>query len=256
MRPSAETRFSDRVADYVRARPGYPAVALETALRELIGLVPPAVVADIGAGTGLSSVALREIGFEVIAVEPNAPMREAGAALLADDAGVRWQPGTAESTGLADASVGALVAAQAFHWFDPPRARSEALRVLSPDAAGAALLWNQRRLGGSAFLAGYEALLLQFGTDYAEVRHDHRDPSRLAEFFGPSGWRERVLPNAQRLDLAGFIARLLSSSYTPSADDPRRAPMLDAARRLFDTTAVDGGVEIVYDLRVIAGPMR
>jgi SAM-dependent methyltransferase len=256
MTPAPEARFSDRVADYVRARPGYPADALAAALRELIGLVPPARVADLGAGTGLSTIALRLAGFDVVAVEPNVAMRAAGERLLVDASGVRWADGTAEATGLPDASVEAIVAAQAFHWFDPAPARAETLRVLSPQAAGAALVWNQRRLAGSAFLEGYEALLLEFGTDYAEVRHDHRDASRLADFFGPAGWRELTLANAQRLDGEGFIARLLSSSYTPAADHPRRAPMLDAAHRLFDATAVEGVVEIVYDLRVIAGPMR
>ena len=256
MSAAPESRFSDRVADYVRARPGYPTAELAAALRDLIGLAPPARVADVGAGTGLSTIALRQAGFDVIAVEPNDAMRVAGEALLAGDAGVRWQPGTAEATGLPDASVDALVAAQAFHWFDPPRARAEALRVLSPAAAGAALVWNQRRLTGSAFLEGYEALLVEFGTDYAAVRHDHRDVGRLEAFFGPSGWRERVLRNAQRLDRAGFIARLLSSSYTPAADHPRRAPMLDAAHALFDATSHDGEVDITYDLRVIAGAMR
>ena len=240
----------------MRARPGYPAVALAGALRALIGLEPPARVADLGAGTGLSTIALRQAGFEVLAVEPNAAMRAAGERLLAEVGGVRWVDGTAEATRLPDGAVDAVVAAQAFHWFDPPRARAEALRLLSPHARGAALIWNQRCLEGSRFLAGYEALLLEFGTDYAEVRHDHRDPERLDAYFGPAGWREVVLPNTQRLDREGFIARLLCSSYTPAADHPRRAPMLDAAHRLFDATAEAGTVEIVYSLRVIAGPMR
>lgn len=253
---SHEGRFSDRVADYVRARPGYPAAPLAAALRDLLGLVPPATVADLGAGTGLSSIALLEAGFEVIAVEPNAPMREAGAALLAGHPGLRWQAGAAEATGLPDASVHAVVAAQAFHWFDPAAARAEALRLLAPGGAGAALLWNQRRLAGSPFLEGYEALLLAHGTDYRDVRHDHRDPGRLDAFFGARGWRERVLPNAQRLDREGFLARLTSSSYTPAADHPGRAPMLADARALFDRCARDGEVEVVYDLRVIAGPLR
>lgn len=256
MTVTPESRFSDRVADYVRARPGYPAARLAAALRERIGLEPPARVADIGAGTGLSTIALRQAGFEVVAVEPNGAMREAGERLLADDSAVSWVAGTAEATGLAEASVEALVAAQAFHWFDPPSARAEALRVLSPSAAGAALVWNQRKLAGTPFLEGYEALLVEFGTDYAEVRHDHRDAARLDAFFGACGWHEAVLHNAQRLDRGGFIARLLSSSYTPAADHPRRAPMLAAAHALFDATAIEGEVEIAYDLRVIAGPMR
>jgi SAM-dependent methyltransferase len=229
---------------------------LAGALRELIGLEAPARVADLGAGTGLSTIALRQAGFEPMAVEPNAAMREAGERLLPPEAGVRWVDGTAEASGLPDASVDAIVAAQAFHWFEPARARTEALRILVPEGRGAALVWNQRQLAGSPFLEGYEALLVAFGTDYAEVRHDHRDPARLAAFFGAAGWREVLLPNAQRLDRDGFIARLLSSSYTPAADHPRRAPMLEAAHRLFDATAVEGVVEIVYDLRVIAGPMR
>jgi SAM-dependent methyltransferase len=226
---------------------------LANSLNELIGLRPPARIADIGAGTGLSSLALLEAGFDVVAIEPNAAMRHAGEATAPQ---ARWLAGTADATSLADASVDAWVAAQAFHWFDPIAARDEALRILRPTAAGAVLIWNQRRLSGSPFLEAYEALLLEFGTDYREVRHDHRDARRLDQFFGPAGYTQCVLENSQRLDREALLARLFSSSYTPASNHPLRAPMLSAANAIFDRHASAGEVTLIYDVLVLAGPMR
>ena len=69
-------RFSDRVADYVRFRPDYPVAMLQW-LQSEFGVTPQWLVADIGAGTGISSKLFLDGGYPVIAVEPNAPMRAA-----------------------------------------------------------------------------------------------------------------------------------------------------------------------------------
>ena len=73
----SKERFSNRVENYVRYRPGYPKLVLET-LREECGLAPDSVVADIGSGTGILTRLFLENGNEVYGVEPNARMREAG----------------------------------------------------------------------------------------------------------------------------------------------------------------------------------
>src|SRR5947209_19315196 len=114
-------RFGDRVADYVATRPGYPPAVLDI-LRTEAGLTPAVVVADVGSGTGLSSAMFLRNGNTVYGVEPNPEMRAAGEQLLARHRNFRSVAGTAEATTLPDASVDLVVAGQAFHWFDPPRA--------------------------------------------------------------------------------------------------------------------------------------
>lgn len=244
-------RFSDRVDDYVRYRPAYPP-ALYGRLNERGWLRPHTVVADIGAGTGISSAPFLDLGASVIAVEPNAAMREAAVDRLASNSNFRAVDGRAEATGLADASVDLVSAAQAFHWFDTSAVHAEWRRILR-DGGVAAVYWNSRRSDGSAFLEGYERLLREFGTDYADVAERYQDDATMRRWFG-AGLRDVAeFAQVQRVDFDGLRGRLLSSSYAPPHGHPRHAAMIDALRRLFDATADDDHVEIVYRTRLFVG---
>src|SRR4029434_1055185 len=117
-------RFSDRVDNYVRFRPTYPAQVIEW-LRSETGLAAGSVIADVGSGTGLSADLFLRLGCTVFCVEPNREMRAAAERLLGGYSGFHSVIGTAEGTTLADHNVEFIVAAQAFHWFDPQRARAE-----------------------------------------------------------------------------------------------------------------------------------
>src|ERR1700751_421496 len=119
---NATSRFSDRVENHVRYRPGYPAGVLRT-LNTECGLSPGHAVADIASGTGIWTRVLLENGNPVFGVEPNAEMREAGERLLAIFPNFTSVAGTAEATTLPDQSVDFVTAAQAAHWFDRERAR-------------------------------------------------------------------------------------------------------------------------------------
>ena len=121
---NATSRFSDRVENYVRYRPGYPPEVIQE-LKSECGLMASHVIADIASGTGIWTRMLLENGNPVFGVEPNAEMREAGERLLAAFPKFTSVAGTAEATTLADQSVDFVTAAQAAHWFDRERARRE-----------------------------------------------------------------------------------------------------------------------------------
>ena len=246
-------RFSDRVASYVRARPGYPPAVLD-AIEEETGLRAPVAVADVGSGTGIFSALLLERGHTVHAVEPNAAMREAAEAALGRHPAFRSVDGRAEATTLDDASVDLVTAAQAFHWFDPEATREEWRRILRP-RGWVALLWNDRITRGEPFLEAYEAFLEAWGTDYREVRSRWDAQENLAALFGEAGWREARLANEQRLDLEGLTARVLSSSYIPGEGHPRHLPMLDALGRVFDEHESGGTVRIAYRTTLHVGTL-
>src|SRR6266536_3044655 len=125
--PSDPTaRFTDRVEDYARWRPGYPRPVLD-ALRAEIGLRPDHVVADVGSGTGLLSRIFVDHGHLVYGVEPNRAMAAVAEAELSASGCFRSIPGRAEATGLPAQSVDLVAAGQAFHWFSVPETRTEFL---------------------------------------------------------------------------------------------------------------------------------
>ncbi len=244
-------RFTDRVADYVKYRPTYPREVVMF-LHATCGLAKGAQVADIGAGTGISARLFLDAGHPVVAVEPNQAMREASVAWLADFEDFSAVSGSAEATTLADASVDLVIAAQAFHWFDPATARREFARILKPGGL-VAPFWNSRLLSGTPFLTGYEALLKHYGVDYTEVSERYGDDVSMSAWFGDSFAHKATFPNAQNLDFDGLKGRLMSSSYAPKPGHPNHEPMFAALRELFDRTAQNGTVEFAYDTRVYVG---
>lgn len=247
--PSPTARFSDRVENYVRYRPSYPAEVLRTIV-ERTGISGSSAIADIGSGTGISCELFLKEGFPVIGVEPNAGMREAAERLLAHYPKFRSVAGTAQATTLADHSIDLITAAQAFHWFDTAETRIEFTRILKPGGF-IALIWNERKLTGSRFLEDYEALLMEYGTDYQEVRHETIGDSLGHFFIGP--FEIHTFTNNQLMDFESLKGRLLSSSYAPAAGHPRHEPMIAELRRLFDRNAVDGKVDLEYVTKLHLG---
>lgn len=244
-------RFSNRVADYVRYRPGYPPEVIEL-LKHAAGLGKRSTVADVGSGTGIFSKLLLETDAEVFAVEPNSEMGAAAEAMLGNNPRFQSICASAEVTNLPDHSVDLIVAAQAFHWFDRQRARIEFTRILKPGGA-IALIWNVRLTDGPAFLRDYEKLLLRFAPDYAQVRHENVDAGALREFFLNGVFEKHAFPNAQTFDFAGVQGRLLSCSYAPAAGDPLHHPMMAELRRIFDRHQSSGAVSFLYDAEVFIG---
>lgn len=208
-------------------------------------------IADIASGTGIWTRMLLENGNPVHGVEPNAEMRVAGERLLAGFSNFSSVAGTAEATTLPDHSVDFVTAAQAAHWFDRTRARQEFVRILKP-AGWLVLMWNERVTDSTAFLRDYEQLLLKYGTDYQEIRHE-RTTDEINQFFDPAPFEERIYDMRQEFDYAGIEGRLLSSSYAPGPNDPQHVPMLRELRRIFDAHALDGRATFEYKTRVFFG---
>lgn len=250
MTKSPTARFSDRVGNYILYRPGYPHEVLQL-LREVCALRPNHIVADIASGTGIFTRLLLENGNSVFAVEPNSEMREAGTHDLEHYDRLVSVAGTAEETTLRSASVDFVTAAQAAHWFDLPRARAEFVRILKPDG-WCVLIWNERGTDRTPFLRDYEELLLTYGTDYKEIRHE-RTTAVIHEFFAPASYQESVFELQQQFDYRGLAGRLLSSSYAPNQGHSAYEPMMEELQRIYRAHAVNDKVAFEYKTRVYYG---
>jgi SAM-dependent methyltransferase len=247
-------RFTSRVDSYVRYRPSYPAAALDL-LKDRCGLSSTSRVADVGSGTGMFTRRLLETGAEVWGVEPNDAMRSAAERLLGGHDRFHSVAGTAEASTLPAASVDLITVAQAFHWFDAARARTEFTRMLIP-GGWVALVWNERPRGASAFLDGYEQLLLSHCSGYHEVLTTRREsPESAVDLFGGAVQRASF-PNQQTLGFESVVGRLLSASYAPEPGHPEHEQLIAGLRELFARHQHDGRVVYDYETRVYYGWLR
>ncbi|HTU71083.1 MAG TPA: class I SAM-dependent methyltransferase [Candidatus Baltobacteraceae bacterium] len=235
-------RFGERAGDYARFRPGYPREAIEAVLE---GFVAPAV-ADLGAGTGISSALLADSGAKVFAVEPNASMRSS----IPTRPDVIPIDGTAESTNLPDRSIDVVTAFQAYHWFDPQRVLAEAVRI-GRERLRFGAVWNERD-PADAFAREYEAVVRPYMTDDTESR---RRKSAIDDDLRARRWgRVRVLEfrHRQDLDWESLIGRTRSTSYLPR-EGPEYEAMAAQLRALYDRAGDYGGAHFVLVTSVHLG---
>jgi ubiquinone/menaquinone biosynthesis C-methylase UbiE len=246
-------RFSSRVDNYSKYRPSYPPEVVALLAAEC-GLTPGGLVADIGAGTGLLAELFLKNGNHVLGVEPNREMREAGERLLSDYPHFTSIDGTAEATTLADKSVDIITAGQAFHWFDQEKSRAEFARILRP-GGWVALVWNERRIDSTPFLAAYEQLLRTYSSEYETLNHRQIDQQTIAAFFKAGTFGSQTFENRQIFDFEGVKGRLLSSSYTPEPGQPTYQAMLDELAAIVRTHQIDQTVAFEYDTNVYYGQL-
>ena len=216
-RPEQARSFDAWAGDYDRYRPGYPDELFVTIARTL-DLPPRPRVADLGAGTGRATLAMARRGWRVTAIEPGGPMLDAlrrAAALEQLPVSVRQV--TAEETGLPDASVDLVTAAQAFHWFDRPRAVAEMGRIVRR-GGGAALFWNVRDDETSPFLAAYTDLLQRYVPGYEPGAREMRGrPVATRDELTSTGAFEAPelvhLHHDMRMVAERFVGLAFTSSY-------------------------------------------
>ena len=245
---SSTERFSDRVEQYDRYRPRYPNALLDFLVSKTR---PPATVADIGSGTGILSGQLLPFGYQVMAVEPNKPMREAADARLSEHQAFQSVDGTAENTTLPSFSADAVICAQSFHWFDRAKCRTEFDRILRPKGL-IALIWNDR-VRQDPLMEQYDELLTRFVPEYPNCSHRRVSPEDITEFFANSSFELFTFPNHQFLTRDEFLGRLVSSSYVPLAGEPGHKELIEACNALFDQFAMNGSIRFFYETKLYLG---
>ena len=209
--------FGPAADRYDENRPSYPPAALTWALG-----TQRRQVADLGAGTGILTRVLLSLGHEVRPVEPDEGMR---VRLSASSPDVTPLAGTAEQIPLPDASVDAVVAGQAYHWFDPELAHPEIARVLRPGGVFAPV-WNIRDEDVSWVTRLTEIINDPSGPEHAGILHN---PDFGSDFGGvvSNRFRHEVPMSADRL-----VALVATRSYYLTASADRQAELLARVRDL------------------------
>ena len=238
------SRFTGLADGYAKYRPSYPAPALDFILAHC-GLGRESLLVDVGCGTGIAARLFMGRGVAVIGIEPNEEMRakaETEPALPGYPA-IVYRPGRAEATNLASGVADAVVAAQAFHWFEPAGALREFHRILKPNG-WAVLLWNERDESDP------------FTADYGKVIRSTPEGPRVEQEYGQVGGRllgsdlfkngrTEVFPHEQSLDQEALLGRAFSASYAPR--EPAEAERFAAALRdVFDQYQQGGFVRLKY----------
>jgi len=231
-------RFSAAAHLYHRHRPSYPPELIDWILATA-AVTPPATVADVGCGTGISTRLFAERNLDVIGIDPNEEML----ALAREMGGATYRKGEATATGLSDRSVDLVTVGQAFHWFDIAGALAEMSRILRPGRCAAAF-WNVRALSG-AFMQEYDGLLREFSSEYAVIESHEQTGRKIAAAPSVLDPREAEFAIVQHLDREGFFGRVYSSSYVIHgvADQEGFARRLG---ELFERHASDGVVDMSY----------
>jgi SAM-dependent methyltransferase len=227
-------RFADVAGAYERGRPEYPPAVVGAIAAEL-RIAPGAPVLDLAAGTGKFTRALLGAGLDVVAVEPQAPLRAVLAARVGSE---RVREGVAEAIPLPDASVDAVTVAEAFHWFDQSVALGEIRRVLRP-GGGLAILSSAPDWGGASWAHEVGALMAGLRPEHPhfdgppwqdavraaggwtaprEIRvsasHPAR-PERIVDYLASMSW-VAALPDDQRVETLARVDAIVRSGETPA----------------------------------------
>ncbi|NOV24697.1 class I SAM-dependent methyltransferase [Cupriavidus necator] len=243
---AAAQGFASQADTYARGRPEYPA-EIDPWLRGALGLHPGRAVLDLGAGTGKFTRWLVHTGATVTAVEPVAQMR---AQLAAAVAPVQALEGSAEAIPLADASVDAVVCAQAFHWFANAQALAEIRRVLRPGGR-LGLVWNVRDESVD-WVAQLTAIMAPYEGD--APRFHKGDWKRVfpAEGFGPLALQSLPYTHVgppQRV----IVDRVMSVSFIASLPGPEQARVRTRLHALIDQhPALSARAEVAFPYRTEA----
>lgn len=246
-------RFSDRVENYVKYRPGYPK-KIVSYLAEFTGLNADSRIADVGCGTGKSTELFLDHGYEVDGVEPNDEMRLAAEEHFVDQPLFQSIKGSAEDTTLGEGRYSHIIAGQAFHWFDPVLSKKEFQRIMA-SGGWVVLIWNERDVK-SPFLADYEVFLHQHAVRYTEVVHRNIDKKVLSEFYEPFSYAVKEFSNHQLFDFEGMLGRYLSSSYAYQEGSEEFSAAKEALKALFERHQSNGQIKMEYLTNIYYGQLK
>lgn len=246
------SRFSGKTADYIKYRPKYPSDLL-TLLKTEIGLNPGFKVADIGSGTGISTLVFTENGNTVYAVEPNTDMRKAAEQIFEGNSHFISINGSAESTGLENGSIDLIFSGTAFHWFDLSKTKKEFIRILKTGGT-VVISWISRDISDK-LQQETEDIYNKYTEDIEAVENQKQRES-VEKFFAPQMVEYRRFLHSQPFTEDEYLGRLRSSSFFPDVSHKDYTAMSDDFREVFRKYQKNGIVDFKYITEVYWGKLN
>lgn len=235
-------KFDNKGKVYSTARPDYPDEMFKHLLDNGI-IKKGSIVSDIGAGTGIFSMHLAQFVSKIYAVEPNADMRNRAEGEYARLSNIESINASAEETGLNDGSVDIVTAAQAFHWFDKAKFKAECKRILKPHGK-VILVWNERDTSSPLIKQNF-AVNKELCPNFKGNSNGFNFANEFDDFF-ENGYIKKEFQNNLKYDLNQFIARNLSSSYSPTEKDKGYNEYISRLTEVFADFEESGVVEYPY----------
>ncbi len=233
--------WTGKASSYDRARPAPPPALLDL-LTQLIGMPHPALVVDLGSGTGLSTAIWGERAERVIGIEPNADMRQEAARKAEDHpyaAHIEYREGVAHQTGLPDECVDIVTAAQSFHWMEPTATLAEIARILRPGGLFAAydydsppaIYWELDRLVQEGNVRLMELVRERGLAQSLKIWPQNKSLAPLRESTHFRFTREVLLHHIEQGDAARFLEMMQSSALSNQSQFTEQEIGLDRLRQ-------------------------
>ncbi|BBB89591.1 MAG TPA: class I SAM-dependent methyltransferase [Methylomusa anaerophila] len=243
----SKMRFSGRVDNYVKYRPAYAREFIDYLVKD-VGVSSGAVVADVGAGTGIFTKQLADKVKTIYAVEPNANMRAACIDYCQGYDSVLAVNGSAEDTALPDQSVDFITAAQAFHWFDADKTKKEFQRIVKPNGK-VILVWNTRDSSNN-FIKEHNELCSKLCPDYKGISEN---AEKCNAFFRKGQYDYRIFENNSILSLESYIGNTLSASYALNKKDKNFRTFIDSLTAVFEKYSINGKILLLNNTHSYVG---
>lgn len=191
-------------ANFYNSRPAYAVECIDY-LKNTMKISKNSTIGDIGAGTGILSRQILELGCNLVAIEPNKCMFEALKKNLSDQKKAVVIQATAENTTLDNNILDGIVVGTAFHWFDIDKFKSECKRILKKGSKVAILrIFNNSKA---------DKMLDE------KYHFSKKDVDLANKFFGPNNTETNKFEYELEYNLENEINLLLSSATAPLPSD-------------------------------------
>lgn len=233
-----EEKFTGKAENYAKYRAPYSDDFIKYLYSE-VGFSQNSIIADIGSGTGILTEHLLKQNSFVYGIEPNDDMRNHAEKALVNYNNYKSIKASAEDTTLSSDSIDYITVAQAFHWFDKAKFKTECNRILKPNGK-ILLVWNMRDFNAEWIKDG-DIINRKYCPDYKGFNCGMRaeDDDDVNDFF-TGKYETRTFPNNRILDLVTFIGGCLSSSYSPKENDENYTSYITEMEECFNKHSVDG----------------